>query len=165
LAVISIVWLLFIPYSFYFPTRFQRVGTQSTLTLTGWHGVIQIHFDYGPGKAAILREGGFAPGWFDDVGPGSEYPSYHWRNLFRRHWRNSQGVAVRTPSMVPLGLDLTHLVEIPMPLLAILCLLPLAIRHFHRRWKSFAPGHCQTCGYDLRATPDQCPECGATLIK
>jgi hypothetical protein len=31
-----------------------------------------------------------------------------------------------------------------------------AILQFRQRPK----GHCQNCGYDLRATPERCPECG-----
>jgi hypothetical protein len=41
-------------------------------------------------------------------------------------------------------------------------LLVAAYRSYMQQWRRETGGQCQQCGYDLRASPERCPECGAT---
>jgi len=56
-------------------------------------------------------------------------------------------------------------IEISVPHWALISILLLPTAIFVRRKIVKAkplPGQCSACGYDLRATPQRCPECGAT---
>jgi hypothetical protein len=95
---------------------------------------------YNGGVIAISPSTGPSP-W--PVSRGCNFPVYV------RHFRwPTHSIWVVT---VPLYL--------PMLLFALLPLLRLraALRHGKR-----GPDLCPACDYDLRATPDKCPECGAT---
>ena len=71
----------------------------------------------------------------------------------------------RTPPGDPFPYELTHWL-IPHPYLMVLFSFPpslwliLAARRGMRRRGRRRRGECLDCGYDLRATPGRCPECG-----
>lgn len=66
---------------------------------------------------------------------------------------------VLTPSLPTRGSTIDHyVVGFHFPI-ATLVLILIASRQW-RRLPRYPTGHCPICGYDLRATPQRCPECG-----
>jgi hypothetical protein len=65
------------------------------------------------------------------------------------------------------GAGSVRVVLVPLSAVAgVLALLPIAsfacaIRRLRRQRRRADAGECAACGYDLRATPERCPECGA----
>ena len=53
--------------------------------------------------------------------------------------------------------------EVVVPFWAVACLFTAVpvVRVVRRARRKPRPGYCRDCGYDLRATPDRCPECGS----
>lgn len=65
----------------------------------------------------------------------------------------------------PLVQGSMRVVVIPYWFLCVLTLLPVLrlSQVYARRWRRLKRGLCIECGYDLRASHDRCPECGAPL--
>jgi hypothetical protein len=89
---------------------------------------------------------------------GDVYFDWEWRG-FAWHQKQSPRGALHAEGFVPFW-----------SLVAATALLPLGwtasrIRSRRHRRRQKNAGICLACGYDLRATPDRCPECGVAVTE
>jgi hypothetical protein len=117
------------------PTLLPPSATPTATSRTGWQ------WRRGPFLAHHERRPGF---WSSDMADNGVYNG-------PVIWKTETDNAVAFPIAIP-----TLLFALPS--------LRLLLRHRRRnRW--LTQGRCGTCGYDIRATPARCPECGASQLK
>jgi hypothetical protein len=103
---------------------------------------------------AIGSRAGDPPYW--EYGVGEEYR----RHVAGFEWSSAADVSISSEFIV-VPTPTTYLVSVPHWFVCLLTAIPVLMwirrRQLCRRRST---GHCPCCGYDLRATPDRCPECG-----
>jgi hypothetical protein len=96
------------------------------------------------------------PGWRLDssmyMGFGGVKTAFGF-GAFRGTWSDFQTTAYGTDLVIPDWFLVTAFMAAPL----------LWIRSHRRRFRSV--NSCATCGYDIHATPDRCPECGTVPPK
>jgi hypothetical protein len=125
-------------------------------------------------RMLYAETGGFPPGWM--------YESFDWRGQTRaanvRSWEELRGTwhgwlgfkyersqtsadGRRAAGYAQPGATV-RMLHVPFwAIVLVTAILPLlALRRSQRRRQRRLTGLCVECGYDMRATPERCPECG-----
>jgi hypothetical protein len=123
----------------------------------------------------LLEDGPPSFQWFNT--PAREFgrtpPKSPPAGTWTYRWISKNNGAMTLDQFSLVGLSFTsesagdsHRIEVWLPYWFLMSALatPAAVRFFIRlrRKRRLGPGVCGRCGYDLRATPGRCPECGAT---
>lgn len=128
----------------------------------------------------VARQCVAGPG-FDRVGPGplqerfilSHPGDSQWSHEENIAWGTSKGPAASVAGFrfnverTARGFVRAKAAAFPdAAVMGVTALLPICWRiAAKRRRRRLMSGHCAACGYDLRATPDRCPECGNVPVK
>jgi hypothetical protein len=129
------------------------------------NGEIEVFGDYGfapPDPAAVSFDFRFEHGWPNNFWMLIFNPTLLHRAGFLFYSAPGSGFVDHAPVTRSVQFVFTFPTWIPMALLFALPIWRWIVPRFRGRK---IPGFCAACGYDLRATPDRCPECGTIPAK
>jgi hypothetical protein len=147
-----------------------NVVANTQIRLTSSHGGLRIAYDAWdfpvavPSRIPLVCDGNW---YLNTESDRCDYASDPFSDT-RTQW-NSLGFGFQSQTMSgPIMARQDRLVELILPYwsVTLVLMLPAAgslIRRY-RRVMRLTTNHCAQCGYDLRATPDRCPECGAVQV-
>jgi hypothetical protein len=144
------------PLSFFTGGFFVRNNRNNNVVVSFHDGIIWMVYQHGPEMVPFLAA--------NKIGPNAWGGG--WSLLHPLHqridWFHSLLPRFRDFSDPP-GMDWSFGVYIPLWLLSFVLALPWILVAMIRRAYRQPAGMCVRCGYDLRATPDRCPECGTSV--
>lgn len=143
------------------------IGSQMTVGFRDMDGVVGIDFTRDHGLYSPVSGTSRMYGWFFDGGPLGSRDRASLNSLSFNRW--GFGVHVvhtvgRPRGNWKIGGRTLWIVYAPYWLLVALTAMPPLLLCRGALKSRRSPGLCRQCGYDLRATPERCPECGAVPV-
>jgi hypothetical protein len=163
--LISIVSFILLPISYYWTATLSYVGRSSTGFFGFGGGHIILRHQYGPGmldlfavNPTLLPSRGFVHFARDRT---------HYFD-FNRYWLRSMRFSIHSFTIPQASGRVVkqRFVGLPIWFLAWAFAMPpaIALQRHRKRQRRIRNGLCLACGYDLRASGERCPECGASRV-
>ena len=159
--LVSLASALLWPLSFFWAGSFAHVGRASVGALRIGGGGISFMHQHGAGTAErVAQTPGTAGLWeFRKSRDRTHYFDFneYWRESLRFNWR-SEVMTLKSGATIK-----SRILAVPLWCPACVFAIAPAVANRRRRVRRqrIRDGLCIRCGYDLRASGDRCPECGA----